>query len=304
MTCDTVRNSFSLFLYGELGFEEEEAVHRHLETCADCRAGLERERALHAALDLAELEPAPELLVACRARLHDALPKSHARRGLLSRLWAWTGQPVPPALWKPAGALALVAVGFFGARLMQPGASPAPAQALPAAVPVASQVRYLQPDPSGGVRIFLDETHERVLSGSLGEAPIQRLVLEAAQAADDPGLRLESLDMLRPHGDSPEVRKAFLHALQKDTNAGVRLKAIEGLKPYGADPEVRAVLAGVLLNDDNIGVRTEAIDLLIQQRGASTVGLLQQMVERERDAYMRERVTRALREMNASLGAF
>jgi hypothetical protein len=60
----------------------------------------------------------------------------------------------------------------------------------------------------------------------------------------------------------------------------------------------------VLLNDDNIGVRMQAIDLLVQQKGASTVGVLQQMVEREHDAYIRERVETALREMNASLGAF
>ncbi len=304
MNCDSVRDLLSMFLYGELSFEQEEAVHLHLEGCSACRAALERERALHEALNEAELEPAPELLVACRTRLQAALPAVPARGGLVSRFWAWTGRPVPAAVWKPAGALALVAVGFFAARLTQPSPAPAPAQVVPAAIPVASQVRYVQPDPSGGVRIVLDETHERVLSGNPGEEPIQQLLLAAAQDPSDPGLRLESLDVLLPRGDSPEVRKAFLQALQKDPNPGVRLKAIEGLKPHGADPEVRSVLARVLLNDDDIGVRTQAIDLLVQHKGASTVGVLQQMVERERDAYMRERVARALREMNASLGAF
>jgi hypothetical protein len=311
MSCDSVRNLFSLFLYGELSFEEEEAFHLHLGECAACREELERERALHATLDQEELEPAPELLVACRARLHEALPKRSVRRNVLSRFWAWTGQPMSPALWKPAGALALVAIGFFGARFTQPStqpldpaSAPASVRVLPEVTPVTSQVRYVQPDSSGGVRIFVDETHERVLSGSLGDAPIQQLVLAAARDANDPGLRLESLDMLRPHGDSPEVRRAFMQALQKDPNAGVRMKAIEGLKPYGRDPQVRAVLARVVLNDENIGVRTQAIDLLVQQKGSSTVGVLQQMVEREQDAYIRERVERALREMNASLGAF
>jgi predicted anti-sigma-YlaC factor YlaD len=90
MNCDSVRNLFSLFLYGELGFEEEEAVHRHLEGCSACRAGLERERAMHAALSQAEVEPAADLLVACRARLHAALPARPVRRTLLSRFWAWT----------------------------------------------------------------------------------------------------------------------------------------------------------------------------------------------------------------------
>ena len=191
-----------------------------------------------------------------------------------------------------------MAVGFFAARLAPTTTAPAEG------APVTTQVRYLQPDTSGGVRIVLDETRERVLSGSLGEAPIQRLVLEAAQDSSDPGLRFDSLDMLRPHGESPEVRKAFLYALRSDPNAGVRLKAIEGLKPYGADPEVRSTLASVLLADDNIGVRAQAIDLLVEHRSRALVGILQQAIERERDSYIRERVERALAEMNASMGAF
>jgi hypothetical protein len=178
--------------------------------------------------------------------------------------------------------------------------TPAPAER----APVSTQVRYLQPDASGGVRIVLDETRERVLSGNLGEAPIQRLVLEAAQDASDPGLRLDSLDILRPHGESPEVRQAFLQALRSDPNAGVRLKAMEGLRPYGADPDVRSTLAGVLLADDNVGVRALAIDLLVEHRSRALVGILQQAIERERDGYIRERVQRALGEMNASMEAF
>ena len=40
-----------MLLYGELSFDEEETVDAHLEGCAECRAALERERALHAAFD-------------------------------------------------------------------------------------------------------------------------------------------------------------------------------------------------------------------------------------------------------------
>ncbi|MCC7175946.1 MAG: HEAT repeat domain-containing protein [Bryobacterales bacterium] len=299
MSCEWIRSVLSLFLYGELSFEDEERVHGHLETCESCRAALERERALHAALDGAALEPSPELLAQCRTRLRESLRRESAREGWLARLWAWSGRPVSPALLRPATALALVAAGFFGARLMptsQPPAEPA--------APVATQVRYLQPEPSGGVRIVLDETRERTLLGSPGEAPIQQLVLEAAQDPSDPGLRLDSLDILRPHSESPGVRQAFLRALRSDPNAGVRLKAIEGLRSYAADPEVRSALAVVLLSDDNVGVRTQAIDLLVENRSPAVVGILQQAIERERDTYIRERVQKALLEMNASMGAF
>ncbi len=299
MSCKWIESVLPLFLYGELSFEEEEKVHGHLEHCGSCRAALERERALHAALDGAALEPSGDLLAQCRSRLRESLRGESARRGWLDRLWVWSGRPVSPALLRPAGALALVAIGFFGARLVPTATAPAEPVA-----PVATQVRYLQPDPSGGVRIVMDETRERVLSGSVAEAAIQRLVLEAAQNPSDAGLRLDSLDILQPHGDSPEIRRAFLRALQSDPNAGVRLKAIEGLRPYGADPEVRSALAGVLLADDNVGVRTQAIDLLVEHRSRALVGVLQQAIEREPDGYIRERVQKALLDMNASMGAF
>ena len=300
MSCDWVKSVLPLFLYGELSFEEEEKVHGHLETCESCRRALERQEALHAALDRAEMAPPAGLLAECRSRLRASLGEKRARRGWLGRLWDWTGQPLSPALLRPVGALALVALGFFSARLLPTGTARVPAQK----TPVATQVRYLEPEPSGGVRIVVDETRERVLSGNLGEAPIQRLVLEAAQNPVDPGLRLDSLDILRSQGDSPIVRKALLEALRTDTNAGVRLKAIEGLKPYGADPQVRSALAQALLSDDNVAVRAQAVDLLVQHKGMTLVGVLQQLMEREQDSYIRQRGQQALEEMNASMGAF
>ncbi|HSW49343.1 MAG TPA: HEAT repeat domain-containing protein, partial [Bryobacteraceae bacterium] len=220
-------------------------------------------------------------------------------RGWLGRLWDWTGRPVSPAFLRPAGALALVAVGFLGARLIPQSSAPPSI-----GTPSVSQVRYLQPDSSGGVRVVVDETIERVYLGDLAQPRIQRLVLEAAQSPADPGLRLESLDVLRPQGRSPVVRRAFLQAVQNDPNAAVRLKAIEGLRPFGSDPEVRSVLSRVLLEDDHVGVRSEAIDLLVEYREDDVVGVLQQLMEREHEGYIRERSQRILEAMNASLGAF
>jgi len=300
MSCDWVKSVLSLFLYGELSFEEEEAVHGHLEACESCRKALEREEALHSALDRAEVTPPASLLAECRSRLSKSLSERSARRGWLGRLWDWTGRPVSPALLRPAAALGLVALGFFSARLLPTGATRPPAQK----APVATQVRYLEPDASGGVRIVVDETRERVLTGTLAEAPIQHLLWQAAQNPVDPGLRLDSLDILRAQSDSPVVRQALLQALRSDPNAGVRLKAIEGLKPYGADPQVRSALAQVLLSDDNVGVRAQAIDLLVAHKGMAIVGVLQELMEKERDGYIRQRCEQALEAMNASMGAF
>ena len=89
-----------------------------------------------------------------------------------------------------------------------------------------------------------------------------------------------------------------------DPNAGVRLKAVEGLKPFAAEPEVRAVLARVLLNDENPGVRIQAIDMLVEQRDEGMVGILQNVVQKESNGYVRMKCERALKEMNASIGTF
>jgi anti-sigma factor RsiW len=298
MSCDRVEKMLSLFLYGELSFEDEEAVHRHLEGCADCRLALEREKALHHALDEAEAAIPPDLLADCRRNLRPRLGQI-ARRSLPGRFWDWLGQPVPSRFLRPAGAMALVLLGFLAARLTSPDGRP-PAEA----GPVATQVRYLEPAEPGQVRVVVDETRQRVLSGSLEDAAIKQLLLAAARDPDDPALRLDSVDILRTHSTSREVRQALLHAVQQDPNAGVRLKAIEGLKAYGADPETRSVLSKVLLSDDNLGVRAQAIDLLVQHREMALVGTLQQLMETEPDDYIRLRGQQALKAMNASLEPF
>jgi HEAT repeats len=100
------------------------------------------------------------------------------------------------------------------------------------------------------------------------------------------------------------VRTALVRALRGDPNPGVRLKALDALKPYSREPEVRRVLSHVLLNDDNAGIRTQAVDLLIQNRGQEMVGVLQELMRREDNDYIRLRTQRVLREMNASVDTF
>ena len=75
MSCDSVTRALSLFLYGELSFEEEEAVHQHLEGCGDCRQALARERALHNALDEVAVNPPADLLAECRGDLRRNLDR-------------------------------------------------------------------------------------------------------------------------------------------------------------------------------------------------------------------------------------
>jgi HEAT repeat protein len=207
-----------------------------------------------------------------------------------------------PAYLRPVAAVALVALGFFSARLTAPKVY-APA-GLGSSGPVASRIRYIQPDASGRVEIVLDETRQRVVTGRLDDEPILRMLLAAAKDPSDPGLRGESVELLKDHAASSEVRSALLEALRRDPNAGVRLQAMEGLRSFSREPASRKALIEALLSDVNPGVRTQAIDLLMQQRDAAMAPAFQESLRREDNNYVRLRVQNALREMNASMETF
>ena len=57
MSCESIRPLLPMLLYGELSFDEEEAVDTHLDTCTDCRKALERERELLAVISEVAVEP-------------------------------------------------------------------------------------------------------------------------------------------------------------------------------------------------------------------------------------------------------
>ena len=307
MKCEEAIKTLPLFLYGELSFEEEERLELHIDECAGCRIALERERSLFKSLDAAEVTPSRELLENCRGELRSRL--AHVEREDDS-VWSKLRQGFTihfhfaPGWAQPAGWAAMLALGFLAARLT-PGSFPAfGRQASVIAEPVSSRVRYVEPTSAGKVQIVIDETRQRVLSGNLEDQSIQRLLLTAAKDPSDAGLRVESVDLLKSRPQSAEVRSALLYALQHDANAGVRLKALDGLKDFADDPETRQTLTQVLLKDDNPGVRTQVIDLLIQHHSNAMVGVLQELMMKEDNGYIRMRCQKALHEMNASVEAY
>jgi hypothetical protein len=219
----------------------------------------------------------------------------------------------PGARWmRPVGALALVAIGFFGARLapgLAGGASPFGPGEMSLTEPGSAHVRNVEPGAGGQVQIVVDETRQRVVSGRLDDRKIRSLLLAAATDPSDPGLRTETLDILNNlaqvnHVPAADVRDTLVFALRHDQNAGVRLKAMEGLKPLAHDPEVRAALAAALLSDENPGVRTQAIDVLTAGPGLSVdrdiVATLQELMLHENNAYVRDRGRLVLESLKAS----
>ncbi len=308
MTCEEVRELVPLLLYGELSFDDEELLESHLERCKSCGVALRRERALHRALDTFELPSSAALLARSREQLRRAIAARPSRdESFWSKLrggFTIHIHPIPAGV-QPLGALALIAMGFFGARML-PSSAPRGGNFETAGftAPLASRVRYVEPEQSGKVQIVVEETRQRVLSGAIDDRNIQDLLLEAARDPGDAGLRVESVDLLKSRPQTPEVRDALLYVLQRDPNPGVRLKALEGLKNSSADPSVRQALTRVLLSDDNPGVRTQAIDVLIQHKNDTMVGALQELLRKEDNGYVRLRCQKALHEMNASVETY
>jgi hypothetical protein len=310
MNCESVKNSLSLFLYGELSFGEEERVEQHLDQCQECREFFRKEQAIHNLIDAEEQDPPAGLLGSCRRDLRSrvreeaAISTASAPRTASGRFKRWLAGVLPSqSLLRPAGALALLALGFFGGRALPDRSALFPSPTSPSG-PITSRVRHINPATGGHVQIVVDETRQRTLSGSPGDQPIQDLLLTAARDSSDPGLRVETMDILKAQCEKSEVRQALLHALQHDANAGVRLKALEGLKPYAEDAETRKVLSHVLLTDENPAVRTQAIDLLVQKKEQELVGTLQELLRKEDDNYVRLRSQRVLYEMKASAETF
>ncbi len=306
ITCAAAREQFAMLLYAELSFDEEERVESHLDGCAACRDALEREKALHAAFDQVETEPSPSLLRECREDLHARLLEEEAAP--LPRQIGWWDRFIGGLTLRPVGALALVVVGFLGARLtplLNLGNGSGAYQAMGLTEPQTSRVRYVEPVSGGRVQIVIDETRERVVSGPLDDQKIRALLLGAAKDPSDPGLRAETMGILNTRAQSADVRDVLIYALGHDQNAGVRLKAMEGLKAFAREPNVRGAFSQVLLSDLNPGLRTQAIDLLTEDANPivdrQIMETLQELMERgEQQGYVRERSRRVLEAMHAS----
>ena len=180
MTCDSILKLVPLYYYGELTPDEEERVEEHTHGCPACTREIARQRALAAALDRRQVVAAPMLLEDCRSDLMAAIQGGAPRAapavrgawrlflnamaaswsGMLSGMLSGAPSSGIARLRQPVGALALLAIGFFAARLIDtaaPSASGALFSSLASPTDdVYSTVRSVQPDNSGGVAISLD----------------------------------------------------------------------------------------------------------------------------------------------------
>ena len=306
--CDQVRANIGWYLYNELDEQEQASVEEHVESCLACAAELERERRFLAGLSTRPvLEPSAALTAECR---HD-LMRSIYRAERLRAASAVQAGPLEAlrAAWlalgawrQPVAAMCLLAMGFFGGSVVRSPGGGGPLNPNDLAIANISGVN-LGPQ-AGQVQISFDELRRRTLSGKMQDPGIRDFLIYAARSYANPGVQMDTIEILREKAGERQIRDMLLYVLGNDRNPGVRLKALESLKPFSGDSGVRQALIQVLTGDDNPGMRVQAIDLLTAAQDRSLVGILQDVARKEQNNYVRMRSRAALQEMNASVEAF
>ena len=307
MKCEWVRQNVLLYVYDEVADDARYELEQHVGRCAECALELKKVREFHSAMKaLPVQEPSPNLLASSRMRLQESLEQTQ-QNGF------WHHLILEPAAWlrqirlAPALAAAIFIAGFAGgigtAYKVVAGnktvSNPAEISA-PVTESTISGIRSIsQQNGSTQISIRYDTVSPQEAQGSLNDQRIQQLLLFAARNTYNPGVRMDSVDLLTQKPDEANVREALVFALRYDANPGVRFKALEALKPYvKGDVRVRDAMLEALLNDSNPGIRTEALHSVQTVRADSSVRAVLQKLAREDDSkYIRSQARTELAQL-------
>jgi hypothetical protein len=263
----------------ELSDEERQALEEHLAGCRECQAEMAATAAFYRALSLTrQPEPTPSLLA--RARLHlDATLDSNAHQSAIAHLLQQLSFSAGRLRTSPGLASGLLLVGllFGGYAGYRAGHAAHDADQREVLIgeaqghpQVIADVSSIVRDPdSEMVEISYHRVVPDVLSGSLDDPSIRRLLVAGMQMGVDPLVRNDSVDLLADecrhgHGcNGGPIRNALLSALRNDKDPQVRIEALQGLEPYIAeDIDVRDAVLRAVMADGSSKVRIEAIRLL------------------------------------------
>lgn len=238
MMCSHAKELMAAYWQRELTADEVPALQHHLETCAECSAGMAALGGLWERL--ADL-PAPEPSQALDERWQltfDSLVASTKPvvRGWLLAKW-WPRSPV----WQAAIAMACLVTGVVvGTNLPREGGE-------------------------------IAKLHEEIAS----TREIVALSLLQQQSATE---RLRGVDYTgRLQTMEPEVVSALTEAVAHDPSVNVRLAAIDALSKASGRPEVLQSLTQSLPRQDSPMVQAALIDYLVDARDRRALGTLRQL---------------------------
>lgn len=307
MKCEWVQQNVILYVYDELPDDARHELEQHVARCAACMQELSSIKKFRT--DMVQLpmqEPSPSFLTESRLKLQDAL-ESVEQGG-----W-WSHLVFDPVHWlnqirfAPALAAAIFIIGFAGGigatykmvkgNPVSVGPTPSPVAASLSSVSGITSIAQ-QPN-SNQVTIKYDTVSPQERSGALSDPEIQKLLLYAARNNFNPGVRMDSVDLLTKQPSNEHVREALLYALHYDSNTGIRLKALDGLGPYVKDDmQVRDAVLETVMSDANPGIRIEALHLLEPVRADSSVRIvLQRLAQKDDNRYIRSQARTMVAQM-------
>jgi anti-sigma factor RsiW len=307
MKCEWVQQNVVLYAYDELPDDARHELEQHVARCATCMAEVQAVKAFRN--DMAKFpaqEPSPNFLTDSRMKLQEAL-ESAEQGGWFSRLvfepMHWLNQ----VRFAPALAAAIFIVGFAGGigatyKMVKNSGTPivdrGPQQG-PAVASVSGVSSIVQQPGSSQVTIKYDTVVPQQATGSFSDPQIQQLLLYAARNNFNPGVRMDSVNLLTQQPNNEHVRDALLYALRYDSNTGVRLKALDGLGPYvKSDTQVRDAVLEALMSDANPGIRIEALRLLDPVRADSSVRIvLQRLAQKDENRFIRSQARTMVAQM-------
>lgn len=279
MKCSEVQASLSLYLYGELDFAAEEALEVHVAGCSLCQLALNREKEWHAAVNLQQRDVRPEWLTACRADLNRQLAgepttAAHLFHRVSEKLREIFDLRFTDRSYRLAGISFLLILGFGAGRMFNSVPFPWIQNSATSAAgflnPPITRVQEIRPVAGNRVHIVVQRVQVREITGSRDDNGVRELLLGAARESVDPGVRMDSVEMLAGQ-TGQEIRNAIVNTIKNDPNAAVRIKAIETLRQFPNDAVTRGALEFALAHDLDAGVRTEAMDVLVPANGTVQV---------------------------------
>jgi HEAT repeats/Putative zinc-finger len=303
MNCDWVQQNICLYLYNELADDARHELEQHIQRCKACAGELAAQQEFQTQMNALPVEePSASFLAAARMRLQEELEHTEQNRAWYHRF------AFDPAAWmrqvrfSPALATVLLMIGFgSGVGTMYSVLGKTHITTPPAVEASIAGITSIDHLPnSNKVQINYNRMTPESVEGSMDDPKIQELLTFAAKSdLNNPGMRLNSIDLLNSKPDDPRVREALTYALRYDSNPGVRLKALDGLGAYvNQDIRVRNAVLEALLNDSNLGVRSGALHALEPVRADSSVRMaLQQLAKEDPSDYIRTESQRELSSM-------
>jgi HEAT repeats len=260
-----------------LGGSDEAAsrdLARHLESCAACRAEMDRIACAWQALgEDPDATVTPEFRDRTLALLEDEMLRGRIRAFRPRTRTRWRTRATRVLAY--AAGLALAALGgALAARHGETRAAGTAAAEKTSLPPIETggrltNVSYTPPDAQGRIGVSFDMESRRTVVGRPDDPAMAKLLAYlVSRSAQTAGEKSQAIEQVSSHYGSrvspasPDIVRALTATLKKDPNPGVRKKAADALAGFDITPEIRSAFLEALNGDKNPAVRLVAIEAL------------------------------------------